>query len=197
MEEADGGRSPLAEEKSELRRRMRELRASLGEEHRGRLGGLIEDRLAELPEFRTARCVLLFYSFGSEVPTSGLIRRTAQEGKRALLPYLEGQALEAAEVSPDEELIPTRYGPKEPGRRVPVDPEEVDLVVTPGLAFDRRGHRLGYGRGYYDGFLGRLRGDALRAGIAFGLQVVDEVPAGPGDERVHVIVTEDETIDCR
>lgn len=197
MEEADGGRSPLAEEKSELRRRMRELRASLSEEHRGRLGGLIEDRVGALPEFGTARCVLLFYSFGSEVPTSGLIRRTAQAGKRVLLPYLEGQALEAAEVSSDEELIPTRYGPKEPGRRVSVDPEDVDLVVTPGLAFDRRGHRLGYGRGYYDGFLGRLRGDALRAGIAFGLQVVDEVPAGPGDERVHVIVTEDETIDCR
>jgi 5-formyltetrahydrofolate cyclo-ligase len=73
----------------------------------------------------------------------------------------------------------------------------VDLVVTPGLAFDRRGYRVGYGGGFYDRYLARLRPNAARTAIGFSFQVVEEVPADPGDERVHLVVTEAETIDCR
>ena len=60
-----------------------------------------------------------------------------------------------------------------------VDPDEVDLVITPGLAFDRAGHRLGYGGGHYDRYLGRARPEAPRVGIGFPLQLVDEVPVEP------------------
>jgi 5-formyltetrahydrofolate cyclo-ligase len=196
VDEADRTRK-LRASKSDLRARMQRLRASVPEDARARLGGLIEERLAGLPAFAAATSTLLFYSFGSEVPTAGLIQRAVAAGKRVLLPYLDGDSLEAAEVSPDQALVPTGYGPKEPGRRIPVDPAEVDLVVTPGLAFDRHGHRLGYGRGFYDRYLGRLRRDALRTGVAFGFQVVDAVPAGPRDEVVDLIVTEGEVIECR
>lgn len=150
-----------------------------------------------MPEFASARTVLLFYSFGSEVATRGMAARALADGKRLLLPYLEGGTMEAAEVRSDDELVPTGYGPREPGRRVPVDPAEVDVVVTPGLAFDRRGHRLGYGGGHYDRYLGRLGPAATRVGVGFSAQVVEHVPNEPGDQPVDLVVTDEGKIDCR
>jgi 5-formyltetrahydrofolate cyclo-ligase len=80
---------------------------------------------------------------------------------------------------------------------VAVDPGEVDVVVTPGLAFDRAGRRLGYGGGHYDRFLDRVEPRALRVGIGFSSQLAEEVPAGPRDRRVQLLVTDAGVIDCR
>jgi 5-formyltetrahydrofolate cyclo-ligase len=102
--------------------------------------------------------------------------------------------MEAAEVRRGDPLHPTDYGPREPSRRVPVDPSEVDVVITPGLAFNRRGNRLGYGGGYYDRYLRRLHPTALRVGIGFSGQVLDDVPSGEEDEPVDMIVTDEEVI---
>jgi 5-formyltetrahydrofolate cyclo-ligase len=113
-----------------------------------------------------------------------------------LLPFLTEDSMEAAEVRPGDPLHPTDYGPREPARRVPVDPSAVDVVITPGLAFDRRGHRLGYGGGYYDRYLARLHPAAARVGIAFSVQLVDELPVESVDQPVDVIVTDQEVIRC-
>ena len=184
-------------DKDALRAQMRGVRASIDPEERARMVRAVEERLAALREFAAAGTVLLFYSFGSEVGTAGVARRVLGEGKRLLLPFLADEGMEAAEVVPGDELSPTAYGPREPARRVAVNPRKVDLVVTPGLAFDRAGRRLGYGGGHYDRYLARLRPDAIRVGIGFSVQVVDEVPAGPADQQVHLVVTDAEVIDCR
>jgi 5-formyltetrahydrofolate cyclo-ligase len=176
---------------------MRALRAAIPPEHRRRLAGLVHERLLALPEVREAGSVLLFYSFGSEVETAPLVARLHAEGKRLLLPYLDQAGMEAAEVLPDDALEPSGYGPKEPGRRVAVDPASVDVVVAPGLAFDRRGYRLGYGGGHYDRYLRRMLRGALRAGIGFSEQLVERIPEEPTDEPVDVVVTEAEVIDLR
>jgi len=190
--------SPQAgEPKAALRRRMRALRAAIPADERARLAREVEEALFGLPEVQGADTVLLFYSFGTEVATGRMAERAMAYGKRLLLPYVDGDAMEAAEVRPGDRLTPTAYGPKEPERRVPVAPEDVDVVVTPGLAFDRRGGRLGYGGGHYDRYLARLRPHAVRVGIAFSMQIIDEVPAEVRDERVHIVVTDAGVIDCR
>jgi 5-formyltetrahydrofolate cyclo-ligase len=119
-----------------------------------------------------------------------------QKGKRVLLPFLEGETMAAAEFVPGPEgaMVQTTYGPKEPASRVPVHPGEVDVVILPGLAFDRAGYRLGYGGGYYDRYLTGLRPDAVRIGIGFAVQLVDAVPHGEGDARLDVTVTDRETV---
>lgn len=185
------------EAKAELRRRMRLAREAIPADDRARIAEIVAERLLALPEATSARTVLLFYSFGSEVATGGMAARIRAEGKRLLLPYVEEDGMEAAEVREDDELIRAPYGAREPARRVPVDPSEVDLVVAPGLAFDRGGHRLGYGGGFYDRYLARLRPETVRVGIGFAVQVVDWVPAGPGDQRVDLVVTEAGVLDCR
>lgn len=187
----------VEEDKSAMRTRMRGLRESIPAEERARLAVLVEENLFSLPETEVAHTVLLFYSFGSEVATAGMAARALEAGKRLLLPYLEAEGMEAAEVRPGEPLAPTDYGPREPQRRIAVDPFTVDLVVTPGLAFDRLGHRLGYGGGHYDRYLARLGSGAVRVAISFGLQLVDHVPHESGDQRVNIVVTDGEVIDCR
>jgi 5-formyltetrahydrofolate cyclo-ligase len=173
---------------------MRRIRAAIPPEERAARAARVEARLLALPELRDARTVLLFYSFGAEVPTAVLARRLLERGFRVLLPYLAGDAMEAAEVRPGSRLEATDYGPKEPAERIAVEPERIDAVIAPGLAFDRRGARLGYGGGYYDRYLARLEAHAARIGIAFAEQVVDEVPEEELDQPVDLIVTDGEVI---
>ena len=184
-------------DKEELRARMRRLRGSIAPAERSRLADVAEEVLFSLPEVRAAGTVLLFYAFGSEVATAGMAERVVRGGARLLLPYLDEAGMEAAEVLPGERLSPTTYGPREPARRVPVDPAGVDVVVAPGLAFDPRGFRLGYGGGHYDRYLARLGPDALRIGVAFSVQLVDEIPVEEHDRPVHVVVTDAGVLDAR
>jgi 5-formyltetrahydrofolate cyclo-ligase len=156
----------------------------------------VQRRLLALPEFMKARAVLLFYSFGSEIPTAGIIQRSLDGGKRVFLPLLDSGAMAAAELKPGDSLAVTAYGPKEPSARIAVDPGEVDLVVAPGLGFDRGGYRLGYGGGHYDRYLATLGPLTPRVGIAFQQQIVDELPHEPGDERMDLIVTDREVVVC-
>ena len=186
--------SDAAAAKAELRSVMRAARAAVPEPERIRMAALAEEALFELPEIASARTVLLFYAFGSEIPTVTMRERFLEGGARLLLPFLAHGAMEAAEVLPGDALARTTYGPREPASRVAVAPDEVDLVVTPGLAFDRAGRRLGYGGGHYDRFLNRARPEATRVGVGFALQLVDEVPEEPQDQRVHVVVTDLETV---
>lgn len=187
----------MAERKAALRRRMRQVRATVPPRERARLASLVEEALFALPEVAAARTLLLFYSFGSEVATRGVAVRAMEQGKRVLLPYLEGGVMEAAEVRSGDELVPTGYGPREPARRVAVEPAEIDVAAVPGLAFDRRGHRLGYGGGHFDRYLDRLEPHTLRVGIGFSAQIVDEVPTGRRDRQVDLVVTDARVIDCR
>jgi 5-formyltetrahydrofolate cyclo-ligase len=184
----------VAEEKAALRTRLRAMRDAIPPTEQADKAGRIEERLMSLDAVRLARTLLVFYAFGSEVATRNLMARLLEEGRRVLLPYMDAEGIAAAEVRPGDALVETTYGPKEPSRRVAVDPTEIDLVVVPGLAFDREGYRVGYGGGAYDRYLTRLRSNATKVGIAFHAQVVESVPRGPGDQPVDLVVTEREVI---
>ncbi|HEX2267184.1 MAG TPA: 5-formyltetrahydrofolate cyclo-ligase [Actinomycetota bacterium] len=180
--------------KAAIRTQVKSVRDSISANDRAAWGRRIEERLFTLPAVQDARTVLVFYSFGSEVPTRGIIERLLGAGRRVLLPYMEGGDMKAAELRQEDELEATAYGPKEPSHRVPVDPVDLDVVITPGMAFDRSGHRVGYGGGNYDRYLGRLDLNTTRIGIAFHVQVLPEVPHGHDDQPVDFVVTDQETI---
>jgi 5-formyltetrahydrofolate cyclo-ligase len=184
----------LRRRKEELRIRMKEAREAIPSAERARLSQAAGERLLALPEVHGARTVAMFSSFGSELDTAPMIERAHAEGRRVVLPYLAGSAMEVAEHRRGEELVRSSYGAMEPTSRVAVDPADIDVVVTPGLAFDRAGRRLGYGSGYYDGWLRRVGEDAVLVGVCFSAQVVDRVPASSSDERMDVVVTDGEVI---
>jgi 5-formyltetrahydrofolate cyclo-ligase len=156
-------------------------------------GQRVAERFLALPEVQRATTIMLFWSFGSEVPTHSLIDRVDQRGVTVALPRIEGTDLVPIRYVPGDPTTRTSFGAEEPVGGVRLDPSTIDVVGVPGVAFDRRGRRIGYGGGYYDRFLRDLR--AFTVGFAFGLQVRDEdLPGGNFDEPVDAIVTEDETI---
>jgi 5-formyltetrahydrofolate cyclo-ligase len=180
----------LRRRKEELRTRMREAREAIPPAERSRLSRSVGERLFALPEVRRARTMALFSSFGAELDTTRMIERAHAEERRVVLPYLEGSAMEVAEHGPGDELVRSSYGATEPASRAAVDPTGIEVVVAPGLAFDRAGRRLGYGRGYYDHWLRRVSDSAFLVGVCFAVQIVDRVPATSSDIRMEAVVTD-------
>jgi 5-formyltetrahydrofolate cyclo-ligase len=154
----------------------------------------IAARIAALPSFTAAHCILLTLPFRSEWDTRPLIAAAQASGKVVALPRVDGDTrmldLHAVrDVARD--TAPGYRGIHEPAIGLPrVERADIDWVLVPGVAFDVAGRRLGYGGGYYDRLLALLSPQAPRVAGAFDLQVVAAAPAAPHDLIVDVIATE-------
>jgi 5-formyltetrahydrofolate cyclo-ligase len=181
--------------KRALRREVLARRDALSGSERERMSAAIVARALALPEVRQARSVMAFWSFGSEVDTGPILARLHAAGKEVSLPRIQGREVVPVPYVPGVAMRRTSFGAMEPAGSA-LDPRSIDVVLTPGVAFDRRGNRVGYGHGYYDRLLGRVRPETAKVALAFGLQVVEEVPAGSADRPVDLVVTEREVIRC-
>ena len=185
------------EAKAALRRAVLRRRDALSEGERALLGGRIVTTILELPAYENARVVLAYASFGTELRTDELLRRVLSDGKSLLLPRVERGALGLYEVRDlAVDLEPGTWGIREPkpDRCPPADPGRVGFALVPGVAFDRKARRLGYGGGFYDRLLagGLPEATPLVSG-AFGVQIVAEVPTDRHDAAVDLVVTEGRT----
>ena len=184
-------------EKQEIRKRILKLRNAMTPEEITEKSGLIIRRLTELREFREASTLMVFLSFGSEVLTDDLLRWGWEAGKRMVIPLCrpEDRRLTTCLLCGFAELEAGHYGIREPKAEIvrTVPREEIDAVLVPAVAFDRRGYRVGYGGGYYDRFLPEVP-RAARIGVAFSRQIVAEIPADSHDVPADRIVTEEEII---
>ena len=185
----------LAEDKPALRKRFaerrRQARAAAGEKAGE---SVAQQALANIP-FAAGVAVSGYWPIRDEIDPRPLMLRLVDAGHACALPVVKAGRgrLEFRLWSPGMALEPNAFGIPEPpaGARL-ADPE---VLLVPLLAFDAAGYRLGYGRGYYDRTIAalRLRGrDVLAVGLAYGGQEVDELPHGPGDERLDWVVTETE-----
>lgn len=146
--------------------------------------------LLDLPEVAEARTVALYAALPEEADPAAALPRLLARGVRVVLPRVEGAELDLVAVTDLVALRTGFRGIREPeGAAVPV--EDLDVVVVPGVAFDRRGGRLGQGGGHYDRLLARLPDHTVRVGFCLGVQLVDAVPRDPHDEPLDVLVTEE------
>jgi 5-formyltetrahydrofolate cyclo-ligase len=181
--------------KKEIRKKVLAARDKLLPGQRAAKSREIEERLFSLPEFKSARTVMFFASFRSEVDTGPMIRRALTFGKRVVLPKVEGAELALHEISDlHNDVAPGAWGIPEPFESRPVMLEEIDLIIVPGAAFDERGNRLGYGAGFYDKLLPSFR--KMTVALAFELQLVPNVPADIHDVPIRKIVTERSVIEA-
>lgn len=184
----------ITEAKAVLREAVLRRRDALGEGERATLGRRILGRVLDLPAYGRSAVVLAYASFGTELRTDGFLRQVLDDEKILLLPRVEPDGLRLYEVRDlVRDLAPGKWGIREPkpDRCPSADPERVGFALVPGVAFDRRGRRLGYGGGFYDRLLaGGLAGRASLVSGAFEVQVVEEVPVGPHDVPVEAVVTE-------
>jgi len=186
-EQAEG----IAGAKAALRRRMRLLVERMAAAERAAHSQALCNRLAQQPVWATAGAVLFYAPMVQEPDVWPLLLQAVSDGKLVALPrYLpEQRDYAAAQVRhPERDVHVGCFGIREPTARCPEIPlPRFDLVLVPGLAFDARGYRLGRGRGYYDRLLAQVRG--ITCGVAFDRQVVDQVPVGDHDVRLHCLVT--------
>lgn len=186
----------VAQKKNALRRRFCAARAKVDEQERREKATRIVEHLMAAEEVRKARAVMVYASMGDEVPTSELISRLQEMGKRVVLPYCRSHSRDlgiAAIEDIETELAPGAFGVSEPIESVRDNFFKSDLhvVVCPGVGFDTYGGRLGRGKAFYDNFLRELSGKVPVYGVAFDCQISREsFPFDYHDVPVDQVVTE-------
>ena len=183
----------IEREKERMRRDLHLVLSTIGPDESERAANRLAEHVAETPEFASAKVIGLYASTKNELSTGPLFDLAISAGKCCVFPRcLEEDLLEFARVESPSDLVPGRYGILEPARaRETVELAEIDLVIVPGLGFDRSGGRLGRGGGYYDRtFSGSLRSRPFLLGVAHSVQVFEVVPVAEHDQRMDAIVTE-------
>jgi len=188
------------DEKARIRKVVLGVRDSIAPETRAAKDSLIKERLLALPQFLHAQVIFFFASFRSEVSTGPPMEESLKRGRRVVVPRVdkESRNLKLYEIASLSELVPGYMGIPEPdaAEKRRRDINDTDLVIMPGAAFDSRGNRLGYGGGYYDRLLSGLSKSIPLIAVAYEEQIIDSVPFGPHDVKVHAIVTDKRVIEC-
>jgi 5-formyltetrahydrofolate cyclo-ligase len=187
--------------KIELRRQMRQRLGSSSEQAAEKSRAIVASITAH-PAWARARVLALYSALPGEPDLEALWRPESGEriperggARRFCYPRTEAAGMAFFEVQSPDELIAAPWHPRireptfDPARLVP--PEEIDLILVPGLAFTRDGQRLGRGGGYYDRYLASLPTAIMKLGVCFQCQLVESLPLEAHDQRVHAVVTED------
>ena len=175
--------------KIKIRQEMKTKLAALtpGEYHS--FNFTLEQRFFNLPILQTSQTIMLYYSIGHEVATISIILKLLKEGKKVALPTcIDKINIRAGIVHDLNELRPGVFGIHEPLlSSVEMNPAEIDLLIVPGVAFDRNGMRLGHGAGYYDRFLSKTTGYKL--GLAYDFQIIDNLAFESHDVPMDALLT--------
>lgn len=154
------------------------------------------ESLLKLPEIINSKTIFVYVSFRSEVSTFKLIERLIANGKTVTVPItrVKDKRLDAIKIeNVTSDLEPGYCDIPEPTKTLCktniIDPSEINAILLPGSVFDKKGGRFGYGGGYYDRFVSNIP-NAVRIGIAFDLQVVEQIPLQPHDEILDYVMTE-------
>jgi len=184
--------------KKELRKEILKKRDALSLTERKQKDILIRRRLFSMPEFKRAKRVLFYVSFGTEVETVGMIEESLQMGKKVVVPKVdkERRRLKLYEIRDIHELSPGYQGILEPslpyGRLRDIG--DIDLVIIPGVGFDCSGNRLGYGGGYFDILLSETKEKPPCIALAYREQIAGSLPSEFHDIKVDTVITDEVVI---
>ena len=148
---------------------------------------IIFDKIISLKEYQQAKTIALYKSLSSEVNTGKLIDYSLSIGKTVLLPKVIGNDLVFYEVTNKTIFMKSSFGVYEPMEKNSYD-EKIDLIIVPGVCFDKKNNRLGFGKGYYDRFL--INNKTKKIGVCFKEQLIDNIPTDKFDIKMDLIVTD-------
>ena len=181
-------------EKARLRRQLQNSLLSMPSEQRGEKSRKACSHLVSMSQFQNATTIMMYLSLPYEADTSEAILHAWQLGKIVAVPKISWEQRHMIPVkinSLETGLSTGASGLRDPIAGVPVPFEEIDLVVTPALGFDRQGNRLGRGGSYYDRFFANAELKATRCGFAFAEQLIDSIPVTEHDQPVDSLVTDE------
>jgi 5-formyltetrahydrofolate cyclo-ligase len=184
--------------KSVFRENVKTQRAQVSPEAAYEAAISLRTQLKEESFFKEAKRIGAFCSTGTEINTMPLMEEVLKSGKKLYLPKTDKTKtlMEFYPVSDLKTLAPGRFDILEPPEGTPLPPEELDLILVPGLAFDNRGHRLGYGQGFYDRYLKLLKPECFTLGVAYSFQIIDKTPNIEHDIPVNAVLTEKYLLLC-
>lgn len=183
-----------------IREKILKERKALSKEDRIIYSQIITEKIFKSDSYINSETIMVFISFSDEVDTHPFIKKAIADGKKVLVPitYPKTKELKPSRIKSFDELEAGFYNiltPKKEFIRF-VDPEEIDLVIVPGVAFRKDGYRVGYGGGYYDRFLAKIPNTPTLA-IGFSIQIVKDLPVDSYDIPVDYIYTEKNIINCK
>lgn len=179
----------MRDQKERLRGEMLKRRQLLSPQQAEEMSRKIVLRLDQFEPLNKAGTIMAYASIKNEVDLEPWLELMVRNKKKILLPRVDGSELQAVPWQGWENCSKGAFNIKEP-RGMPCDPGDINAVLVPGVAFDRRGYRLGYGRGYYDRFLRRLSPAVLLCGTAYEFQLVESIFPDENDVPLHWIITE-------
>ncbi|MBY8912963.1 5-formyltetrahydrofolate cyclo-ligase [Bacillus sp. YC2] len=182
--------------KAQIRKKIKTKLSDITESEREAKSLIIREKLFSLKEWEQARMIAITISRGLEIPTRPIIEQAWKEGKQVCIPKCSPGtgAMQFRTFSSNDQLETVYAGLSEPivSRTEEVKQKDIDLVIVPGVGFDREGFRIGYGGGYYDRFLAGYNGPAVS--LLFACQLTNDIPRMPHDIPVDILLTECETI---
>ncbi|MCT4564445.1 MAG: 5-formyltetrahydrofolate cyclo-ligase [Maledivibacter sp.] len=188
--------------KDAMRNQFLKKRRKMKKEEAIKCSESIIHRLMGLKAFKESKNIMIYLSFNNEVDTYKLMEDCFNNGKRVIVPYCikEERKIVPSEIKdPDIELKTSSLGFKEPdlANLREVETEDIDLVIVPGVIFDKSGNRIGFGGGYYDRFLKRLKNTTITIAICYDYQLIDKVPVDELDIPVGCIITDKRIVNIK
>ena len=170
--------------KKELRKEILYLRDNL--EDRYNKSVIIKNKILDLDIYKKSKVIGLYFSMKSEVDTKKLIKESLLLGKKIVLPrIINKNKMIFIEINDDTKYERSPFGVTEP---VGEEYTDIDLIICPGVAFDKSNNRLGYGRGYYDKYLAKH--DIYKIGICYHEQLIDKIEVEEHDIKMDLVITD-------
>lgn len=184
--------------KNELRKKYLSLRKELCDRDVDILSNKVYSNLRNIFEYSRSTSFMIYLDYKKEVKTTKIIQELLNYNKTVIIPISKPNTIELglSKLNSFSDLEIGTYGILEPKKNkiIPVSPEVIDMIIVPGVVFDRNGYRIGYGKGYYDRFLGSLDHEFTTVGLCYDLQLIDEIPRGIFDYKLDYITTNNEVI---
>ncbi len=180
----------MNDEKGKIRAKLLEMRRGLSSKDIEEASAAIFQSMLQLDVVKDAEHILIYSNFDNEVKTAEMTGWLLYQKKNVYLPLVEGREMFAADIKTTLEL--SDFGvaqPKWENAKI-ISPEKLDLIIVPGVAFDKQKNRIGFGMGYYDAFLAKTK--AYRLALAYDFQMLDSIPAQPHDQKMDSIMTQEQ-----
>jgi 5-formyltetrahydrofolate cyclo-ligase len=179
--------------KKELRKKIQNRRDNLSVQYRKKRSKIIAEKFLNTDYYINSSNILIYYPFRSEIDVTIIIKEALKNKKNIILPRIYNRQLKLFYVNDlEKQLEKGTYNIMEPtiDLCMPAEISDIDLVVVPGVGFDKKLNRLGYGGGFYDKLLLRIPKEVKKIALCFDIQVVDSIPASKNDVRVDLLITD-------
>lgn len=187
-------------QKNEIRKKILSIRNNLTRETARDKSKFIINKFLSTEEFLISKNIMVYMDFKNEVNTKELIQYMLQSNKNVIIPYTDMVNIKIipVEIKSLDDLVYCKYGYLEPKKECinnPFSEDQIDLIVVPGVVFDKNRNRVGFGKGYYDKLLSKRRSGVKAIAFAYDFQVLESVPFEEHDIKMDKIITENEVIE--